>query len=158
MGKKLEVMIEGEFPLAATLTIPEGPNEKYPLVVMVHGSGPIDRDANAKGMPMNIFKELSDVVVAEGFASIRYDKRGIGASKGNYYEMGVHDLINDAQAVVEFAKKHPNIDSENVILLGHSEGSIISPFVNEKVPVDGMILLAGTAEPLAENRKSQNVG
>lgn len=150
MGKEMEVMIQGQFPLAATLTIPEGINGKYPLVVMVHGSGPTDRDSNAKGMPMNIFKQLSDLVVAEGFASIRYDKRGVGGSKGDFYETGVHDLINDACAVVEFAKKHPNIDSENVILLGHSEGSIIAPFVNEKVPVDGMILLAGTAEPLAE--------
>lgn len=150
MGKELEVIVQGQFPLAATLTIPEGRNEKYPLVVMVHGSGPTDRDSNAKGMPMNIFKQLSDVVVSEGFASIRYDKRGVGASKGDYYETGVHDLINDARAVVEFAKKHPNIYSENVILLGHSEGSIIAPFLNEKVAVDGMILLAGTAEPLEE--------
>jgi uncharacterized protein len=150
MGKEMEVIVQRQFPLAATLTIPEGRNEKYPLVVMVHGSGPTDRDSNAKGMPMNIFKQLSDVVVAEGFASIRYDKRGVGASKGDYYETGVHDLINDARAVVEFAKKHPNIDSENVILLGHSEGSIIAPFLNEKVAVDGMILLAGTAEPLEE--------
>ena len=150
MGKELEVIVQGQFPLAATLTIPKGRNEKYPLVVMVHGSGPTDRDSNAKGMPMNIFKQLSDVVVSEGFASIRYDKRGVGASKGDYYETGVHDLINDARAVVEFAKKHPNIDSENVILLGHSEGSIIAPFLNEKVAVDGMILLAGTAEPLEE--------
>lgn len=146
----MEVMVQGEYPLAATLTYPEGESQKYPLVVMVHGSGPTDRDSNAKGMPMNIFKQLSEVVAAEGFASIRYDKRGVGASKGDFYETGVHDLINDAHAVVEFAKKHPKIDSENVILLGHSEGSIIAPFVNEKVSVDGMILLAGTAEPLAE--------
>jgi uncharacterized protein len=150
MSKEFEVTIPGQFPLAATLTIPEGSIEKYPLVVMVHGSGPTDRDSNAKGMPMNIFKELSEAVAAEGFASIRYDKRGIGASKGDYYETGVQDLIDDAQAVLEFAKKHPNIDRENVILLGHSEGSILAPFVNEKVPVDGIILLAGTAEPLAD--------
>jgi uncharacterized protein len=150
MRKEMEVMVQGEYPLAATLTYPEGESHKYPLVVMVHGSGPTDRDSNAKGMPMNIFKQLSEVVAAEGFASIRYDKRGVGASKGDFYETGVHDLINDAHAVVEFAKKHPKIDSENVILLGHSEGSIIAPFVNEKVSVDGMILLAGTAEPLAE--------
>lgn len=150
MSQEIEVMVQGQYPLAATLTIPEGKNEKFPLVVMVHGSGPTDRDSNAKGMPMNIFKELSDVVVAEGFVSIRYDKRGIGGSKGDFYEAGVYDLIDDAQAVLEFAKHHPNIDSENVILLGHSEGSILAPFVNEKVPVDGMILLSGTAEPLAE--------
>lgn len=149
MSSEIDVMIEGQFTLAATLTIPAGESKKFPLVVMVHGSGPIDRDANAKGMPMNIFKELSEVVAAEGFASIRYDKRGVGASKGDYYEMGVYDLIDDAQAVLEFAKSHPNIDSENVILLGHSEGCIIAPFVYEKVPVDGIILLAGIAEPLA---------
>jgi uncharacterized protein len=150
MSKEFEVMIPGQFPLAATLTIPGGSEEKYPLVVMVHGSGPTDRDSNAKGMPMNIFKELSETVAAEGFASIRYDKRGVGASAGDFYETGVQDLIDDAQAALEFAKKHPNIDSENVILLGHSEGSILAPFINEKVPVDGIILLSGTAEPLAD--------
>jgi uncharacterized protein len=150
MSKEYEVTIPGQFPLAATLTIPEGSIEKYPLVVMVHGSGPTDRDSNAKGMPMNIFKELSEVVAREGFASIRYDKRGVGASKGDFYETGVQDLIDDTQVVLEFAKNHPKIDEESVILLGHSEGSILAPFVNEKVPVDGIILLAGTAEPLAD--------
>jgi uncharacterized protein len=150
MSKAIEVMVQGKVPLAATLTIPKEGNGKFPLVVMVHGSGPTDRDSNAKGMPMNIFKELSDLVVSEGFASIRYDKRGVGASKGDYYETGVHDLIDDAQSVLEFAIQHPNIDSENLILLGHSEGSILAPFVNEKVSVQGIILLAGTAEPLAE--------
>ncbi len=100
LGKEMEVTIQGQFPLAATLTILEGVIEKYPLIVLVHGSGPIDRDSIAKGMRMNIFKELSDLVVAEGFASIRNDKRGVGASKGDYFEMGVHDLINDAQALL----------------------------------------------------------
>jgi uncharacterized protein len=88
MSKEFEVTIPGQFPLAATLTIPEGSSGKYPLVVMVHGSGPTDRDSNAKGMPMNIFKELSEVVASEEFASIRYDKRGVGASKGDFYETG----------------------------------------------------------------------
>ncbi|MEH6995604.1 CocE/NonD family hydrolase [Neobacillus drentensis] len=96
MSKEFEVTIPGQFPLAATLTIPEGSNEKYPLVLMVHGSGQTDRDSNAKGMPMNIFKELSEVAATEGFASIRFDKRGVGASKGDYYETGVQDLIDDA--------------------------------------------------------------
>ncbi|WP_102345160.1 alpha/beta hydrolase family protein [Bacillus sp. Marseille-P3661] len=150
MSKEMEVTVQGQYPLAATLTLPDGGLDQYPVVVFIHGSGPIDRNSNAKGMPMNIFKELSDVVVSEGFASIRYDKRGVGASKGDYFETGVFDLIDDAQAVVEFAKKHANLEPEKVILLGHSEGSIIAPFVNEKIPVDGMILLAGTAEPLAD--------
>jgi uncharacterized protein len=150
MSKELEVIVQGQYTLGATLTIPDGSLQKYPLIVMVHGSGPTDRDSNAKGMPINVFKELSEIAAEEGFASIRYDKRGIGTSKGNYLEAGVYDLIDDAQAVLEFAKNHPNIDKENIILLGHSEGCILAPYVYERVPVEGMILLAGTAEPLAE--------
>ncbi len=154
MSKEDEVIIEGTYPLAATLTLPVE-HMKFPLVVMVHGSGPTDRDSNAKGMPLNIFKEMSEVVATEGFASIRYDKRGIGQSKGDYYEAGVYDLIDDARAVLEYAKKHQNIDENRIILLGHSEGSILAPFVNELISVDGMILLSGTAEPLAETMKWQ---
>ncbi|MDZ5473365.1 alpha/beta hydrolase [Bacillus sp. 31A1R] len=155
MKRELEVMIPAAYPLAGTLTLPEGNQEKYPLIVFVHGSGDIDRDSNAKGLAINIFKELSDLAVAEGFATIRYDKRGVGESKGDFLEAGVYDLIDDAQAVLEFAKKQPGIDPDRVILLGHSEGSIIAPFVNERVPVNGMVLLAGTAECLARTTEWQ---
>jgi pimeloyl-ACP methyl ester carboxylesterase len=151
----MNVKINGSYTLGATVTIPVGDLVKYPAIVMVHGSGPVDRDSNAKGMPMNIFKELSELAAVHGFASIRYDKRGIGESEGDYYEAGVKDLIDDAKAALEFVKEHPQIDAEKVILLGHSEGSIIAPFVNEKVPVSGMILLAGTAEPLADTTEWQ---
>ncbi|MFE8700123.1 alpha/beta hydrolase family protein [Cytobacillus sp. FJAT-54145] len=155
MSKKLEVTIPAKYPLAATLTLPDSNLEKYPAIIMVHGSGEIDRDSNAKGLPINAFKELSDLVVEQGFATLRYDKRGVGASKGDYYEAGAYDLIDDAEAAVTFAKNHPNIDSEKVILLGHSEGGIIAPIVNDRNPVSGMILLASIAEPLAKTMEWQ---
>ncbi|WP_286885790.1 hypothetical protein [Aneurinibacillus sp. UBA3580] len=59
-------------------------------------------------------------------------------------------MIDDAVAAVEFAKTHPHIHHEQIILLGHSEGAIIAPAVHKRSSVQGMILFAGTAEPLAE--------
>lgn len=53
MGKENEVIVEGQFRLAATLTIPDGNLESYTLIVMIHGSGPIDRDSSAKGLLMS---------------------------------------------------------------------------------------------------------
>lgn len=145
-----EITIDGAYPLAGTLSMPQQKSETYPAVVMIHGSGDIDRDGNAKQLPMNVFKELSERIASAGFAVLRYDKRGVGQSAGNFHEAGLFDLIDDAVAAVEFAKQHGHIDSSRLILLGHSEGAIIAPAVHARTPVHGMILLAGTAEPLAD--------
>ncbi|EIJ78472.1 hypothetical protein PB1_12979 [Bacillus methanolicus PB1] len=144
-----EVLIPSKFMLAGTLTIPQGDEETYPVVVMVHGSGKVDRNEDAKNLRINAFAELSSLAAEQGFATLRYDKRGIGKSGGNYYETGLFDLIEDAVSVVEFARQHPRINSEKIILLGHSEGCLIVPAVNQKVQVQGMILIAGSAEPLS---------
>ncbi|MGR3763180.1 alpha/beta hydrolase [Rossellomorea sp. NS-SX7] len=150
-----EVTIEAKYALGGTLTLPEGSSSKHPVIIMVHGSGPVDRDSNAKRMPMNIFKELSAVAAEEGFASLRYDKRGVGASGGDYHAAGVYDLVDDLQAVIDFAKQQPEIDRERIILLGHSEGTILTPLMNDRDPVAGLILLAPCAEKLAETTKWQ---
>lgn len=145
-----EVQIEAEYALAGTLTLPDNGAEKHPVVIMVHGTGEVDRDENARRMPINVFKEMSDLAVDHGFATLRYDKRGIGKSEGSYLEMGLYDLIDDAEQVVRFADVHPAIDGDKVILLGHSEGCVLAPAVHRKRHVQGMIMLAGAAEPLAE--------
>lgn len=145
-----EIIIPSAYPLAATLALPQQEQEKHPMIIMIHGSGDIDRNGNAKQLHINAFKELSDRIAAAGFAVLRYDKRGVGQSGGDFHEMGLFDLIDDAAAVVDFAKQHPQIDSSRIILLGHSEGSIIAPAIHARTPVNGMILLAGTAEPLAD--------
>lgn len=145
-----EVVIQSTFPLAGTLTIPTNDNNKYPIVIMIHGSGDLDRDENTKQLRINAFKELSDHLANQGFATLRYDKRGVGRSGGDFYETGFFDLIDDAVAAVHFAKEHPQIEHDNIILLGHSEGCIIAPAVNKQIEVQGIIFLAGIAEPLAE--------
>jgi pimeloyl-ACP methyl ester carboxylesterase len=144
-----EVTIEGTYHLAGTLTLPQNKEEKHPLILFVHGSGELDRNENAKGLNINAFKELSDLAADQGFSALRYDNRGIGQSGGDYFSTGVFDLVEDAAAAVQFAKKHPQIHSEQIVLLGHSEGCLVIPAVHQKIPVQGMILLSGSAEPLA---------
>ncbi|MGA9288193.1 MAG: alpha/beta hydrolase [Anaerobacillus sp.] len=148
--EEYDVFIESEYQIAATLSFPSNEEEKYPVVIMVHGSGPVDRDENAKRLKINAFKELSELATEVGYASLRYDKRGIGKSKGDYFETGFFDLVDDAVKVVEFAKKHPNINENKIYLLGHSEGCLVSPIVHLRLPVQGMILLAPSAEPLGD--------
>ena len=145
-----DVIIESEKQISATLSLPSGSGEQYPAVIMIHGSGPIDRNENAKKLKMNTFKEMAALSNEEGFATIRYDKRGVGESKGDYYKAGFFDFIEDAVAVVNFVKSHRSIDENRIFLLGHSEGCLVAPVVHDRVPVQGMILLSPSAEPLGE--------
>ncbi len=143
------VSINGKVTLKGTLSLPEG-KEKSPAILFIHGSGPTDRDESVKGMAMNAFKELAETITSLGFATLRYDKRGVGESEGSYLEAGLWDLVDDAEAALNFLKQHPRVDSERVILLGHSEGCSIAPAVNKRQPVQGLILLAGAAESIKE--------
>lgn len=151
MGKQIEKYIEftNGITLKGTLTIPEGVN-KPPVVVMIHGSGNVDRDENAKGLQINVFKYLTQFFVSKGFATLRYDKRGVGESGGSFLEAGFWDLVEDAAAAVDFVRTQEGINTEQIILLGHSEGAIIAPAVHKKVKAQGLILLAGISECLKD--------
>ncbi|WP_088006951.1 alpha/beta hydrolase [Indiicoccus explosivorum] len=150
MFTEQEIRIEGAAALAGTLTLPKEGAGPFPAVVFVHGSGDIDRNGNAKRLPINAYKELGDLAASLGFATVRYDKRGVGKSEGDFYSAGLFDLIDDVERVVQFAASHPAIDENGLILLGHSEGALIAPAVNKRQNVQGMILIAGTAEPLGD--------
>ncbi|WP_413382126.1 alpha/beta hydrolase family protein [Alkalihalobacillus sp. 1P02AB] len=147
MKREREFHIQG---LAALLTIPEIKRRKHPLIIMIHGSGPLDRNGNATWQKLNVFNHLSDELVLNGYATLRYDKRGVGKSDGDYYQTGLYDLIEDATTIVQFAKKQKEIDLAKIILLGHSEGCMIAPAVYTRERVSGLILLAGLTESLEE--------
>lgn len=145
-----EVTIKGNVTLRGTLALPEEIIEACPAILFIHGSGPTDRDENVKGLKINAFKDLSDALVPSGYATLRYDKRGVGESEGDYISAGFWDLVDDAQAALDFLKQDPRIDARRIILLGHSEGCIIAPALNARQEVQGLILLAGIAEPFGE--------
>lgn len=131
--------------LAGTLTIPEGAG-KHPAVILISGSGPNDRDETIlKHKP---FWVLADYWTRNGFAVLRFDDRGVGASEGNFAKATSADFATDVAAGVAFLKKHERINAKKIGLAGHSEGGMIAPMVASKnKDVAFIVLLAGPGVP-----------
>ena len=152
-----EATIRGDFLLKGTLTLPEESGEKHPAVLMVAGSGEVDRDGNnsAFKFKLDLYKELAEFLTGLGFAVLRYDKRGVGESEGTYLETGMWDLVDDVGACVRFLQEHPRVDPARVILLGHSEGCLLISAYSARNPVAGAVLLAGAVETIEEALRRQ---
>ena len=132
--------------LAGTLTLPEEPGS-FPAVLLITGSGQVDRNENAKKLNINVFSQLSHFLAENGIGSLRYDKRGVGESQGNYWETGFYDNVSDAHSAFEYLKRNEKIQPRNTFLLGHSEGAIITTrLAGSGIYAAGGILLAGPAQ------------
>lgn len=125
----------GDIVLSGALIMPDNPRG---IVVFVHGSGPQDRNQNSKFAKLDTFAVLSDVVACAGFASLRWDKRGVGASGGVYATAGQGDLTADVIAMIRFAREQ---GAGPVICCGHSEGTQLAPQAAQDAAVDGHILI-----------------
>ena len=127
--------------LAGTLTVPSG-SGPFPAVVLVAGSGPQTRDEDDAGH--QIFLVLADYLTRHGIAVLRYDKRGIGKSTGDYAKATTMDFADDAAAAAAFLRGRPEIDPRRVGLVGHSEGGLIVPIVATRDPkVAFIVMMAG---------------
>ncbi|WP_203363582.1 alpha/beta hydrolase [Bacillus sp. REN10] len=154
--KTINVSVQGEYELSATVTIPENGYEQHPAAVIVGGTGAADRDGNIKGFQMNIYKELAEFLSSLGFVTLRYDKRGIAKSKGDAYKTGMLDLVDDVISQVDFLRSLSYVNSDRIVLVGHSEGCILTTIANAKSPVAGLILLAGAGSSLKTAMQYQN--
>lgn len=114
---------DGDRVLGATLTLPAGKGP-FPAVMLIAGSGPNDRDETVFGHKP--FLVIADHLTRQGFAVLRYDKRGVGKSTGNFSTSTIEDFANDARAVVNYLKQQEEIDPDRIGLLGHSEGGLVS--------------------------------
>jgi uncharacterized protein len=112
--------------LAGTLSLPSGEG-RFPAVVLVSGTGHNTRDEDVWGH--KVFLVLADALNRKGFAVLRYDKRGVGGSSGDYDAATTADFASDAEAAVAWMKTQPRIDARRIGVLGHSEGGIIAPAV-----------------------------
>jgi pimeloyl-ACP methyl ester carboxylesterase len=136
----------GELTLTGTLAVP-GVSGAVPAVLMLPGSGQTDRDDNAKALAIDVFPQLSTAIERQGLATFRYDKRGVGASEGDYFSSDFDDRLTDAVAAVEWLRARPEVDASRVIVLGHSEGALLSVrLAAGAAPVAGAVLLAGAAQ------------
>jgi len=134
--------------LAGTLTIPRGPGP-FPAAVLLAGSGPLDRDAADSGH--RPFLILADHLTRKGIAVLRYDKRGIGKSTGDYENATTAGFASDAEAALTFLRGRREIDRQKIGLIGHSEGGVIAPMIASRSDdVAWIVLLAGPATKGAE--------
>ncbi len=128
--------------VCGTLQLPPGPGP-FPVALIVPGSGPTDRNGNqAFGIQTDAYRALATELALRGVASLRYDKRGIGASaKVVEAEMRPQDGADDAAAWLSRLQTDPRFS--RVILIGHSEGSLLGMLAMQKVPAASFISLAG---------------
>ena len=125
--------------LAGTLTLPEK-GDHYPVVVLISGSGPQNRDEEL--MAHKPFLVLADYLTRQGIGVLRFDDRGVGQSTGNFGTATTLDFAGDVEAAVNFLKNDRKI--RNIGLIGHSEGGMIAPLVASRSgDVAFIVLLAG---------------
>ena len=135
----------GSFRLAGTLLLP-GAAGLYPAVLLLPGSGQVDRNENSKKLPINALREIAQHLASLGIATFRYDKRGVGGSQGDYWASGFFDRVADAAAALAWLKSQSQIRPDKVYVLGHSEGSgVTMRLAGAGAEVAGIILLTGWA-------------
>ncbi|MEM1282412.1 MAG: alpha/beta fold hydrolase [Chlamydiota bacterium] len=134
--------LEASNTLAGTLTLPKV-SIPSPAVILIAGSGPVDRDESVFGHKP--FLVLADYLTKQGIAVLRVDKRGVGKSTGDYRTSTSEDLAYDVLAGIEFLKTREEVDKKKIGLIGHSEGGLIAPMVAIKSnDVTFTVLMAGT--------------
>ncbi|MFC1845694.1 alpha/beta hydrolase family protein [Candidatus Dependentiae bacterium] len=128
--------------LAGTLTFPSGKG-KAPVVLLIAGMGPNDRDYTMLGH--KLFLDLARHLAQQGIASMRYDKRGVGGSSGTFdTTLTSKDFASDALAGVQYLTTRDDVSTARIGLLGHSEGGMIAPMVALKSSdVSFLVLMAG---------------
>jgi pimeloyl-ACP methyl ester carboxylesterase len=147
--------------IAGTLAMPAAATGRVPVVLIIAGSGPTDRDGNSKGLPgaNNSLKLLAQSLADAGFASVRYDKRGVAASLPagpRESELRFDMYVDDAAAWVDMVKRDARFSS--VAVIGHSEGSLIGMVAAQKLPVGAFVSLAGIASGAADVLRQQMSG
>jgi uncharacterized protein len=154
--REIDVTIQSKVALKGTVSFPVVVGKKNPAVLIIPGTGKLDRNGKInKKLDLKLYRQLAEFLSSIGFITLRYDKRGVGESEGDYLETGLWDLVDDTKAAVHYLKALPEVNSEKVIVLGHSEGATIGTAVAAREQLGGLILLAGAIERISEALKRQ---
>jgi pimeloyl-ACP methyl ester carboxylesterase len=132
------------FNLAGTITTPPqvAGRLRHPAIVLVPGSGPVDRDENVAGIP--IFAQLAGALANKGFVVLRYDKRAVGQSGGRAERATIRDYADDVIAAVKWLRKRDDVDDNRITVVGHSEGGAVAMLAGarEEDDIDSLVLIA----------------
>jgi uncharacterized protein len=138
--------------LPATLTVPSNIGGAVPAVVLVHGSGPLDRDESVGANKP--FRDLAEGLASRGIAVLRYEKRTkVYASRlSAMRDLTIQqETVEDAVKAAALLRNQPEIVSSRVFVLGHSLGGYVAPRIAQQDPrLAGLILLAANVRPLQD--------
>lgn len=156
--RESEVTVDaGGWPLSATLTMPTGTGP-FPAAVLVHGSGPSDRDETFG--PNKPFKDLAVGLASRGIAVLRYEKRTrtYGPRIVPLTDFTInHETVDDAVAAVALVRQTVGIDPARVFVIGHSQGAMMAPRIAARAPqIAGLVLLAAPARTLEQSIVDQS--
>ncbi|MFH9572007.1 alpha/beta hydrolase family protein [Streptomyces sp. NPDC017230] len=140
----LTVAADDGTPLAGTLTLPAGPGP-HPAVLLLHGSGPLDRDGNTPKLVLDLGRPVAEALAAAGIATLRYDRRGAGATPGDWRAAGFTGNRQDASAALRALAACPDVRADAVGVVGHSEGALHAMNLAARAEVRAAVLLAGFA-------------
>jgi len=153
---------------AEEITAPAPPGELHgtflkagkpgPVMLIIAGSGPTDRDGNSTlGVKSNMYKLLAEGLAAKGISSLRYDKRGVGESRGamlKQSELRIQTYADDAATMADALRKHSG--ARCIWLLGHSEGALLAELAAQKPDgICGVILISGAGRKIADVMRQQ---
>lgn len=141
--------------IEGSLLVPEG-KIGIPVALIIAGSGPTDRDGNNPTMKNNSLKMLAEALAKNGIATLRYDKRGIGKSqKAGKKEqvLRFEHYISDAKDWAELLKNDKRFNE--IIVIGHSEGSLLGMVVSQQGSVDRFVSIAGPGQSADKVLKDQ---
>lgn len=143
--------------IAGTLVVPAS-SKPVPLVVIIAGSGPTNRDGNSPLLPgaNNSLKMLAEGLRDRGIATLRYDKRGIAESvKAGVSESALRfDMLAD-DAAGWVRKLRPDSRFSTITVLGHSEGSLLGMLATERAQADAFVSVAGAGRPASAVLREQ---
>jgi len=140
-----------EWKLPGTLTVPNGKGP-WPAIVLVHGSGPNDRDESVGGV--KVFRDLAEGLATRGIVVLRYDKRTKVypqqcAADPNFTM--TRETVEDAVLAAALLRKQDGVDARRIFVLGHSQGGYMMPRIMQADPtLAGVIVMAGNVRPLEE--------
>lgn len=151
--REAEIEVDaGGWPLPGALTMPIGPGP-VPAVILVHGSGPSDRDATFG--PNKVFRDLAWGLASSGIAVLRYEKRTTAHAQriaGLTSLTTKEEVIDDALAAVKAARRVPGIRWDRIFVLGHSLGGMLAPRIGAADPsIAGLVVMAGAVRPLEQS-------
>ncbi len=129
--REVRVVVDSALTLGGELAYPSVaaslPNAGTPVVLLLSGSGAQDRDGARTELPGYLpFRDVSQALLAGGFAVLRLDDRGTGASSGVFDGATTDDFAHDATAAVRWLRTNAALDPRRIALVGHSEGALVA--------------------------------